>query len=435
VQAGTPDASHRDGSMHGRGSISRRGISRMKDMIVAQARGRDRHHQADDLNTVFQHINSIEDDKEFLVRAFPVCEDSDMTGGRKRDPATAIVMLKKYGRPVTTRLYLSPAHDWVCWDRNDVMSKVLQKSSMAFIEISHIVRVETGMNTTNFARRRATATEEEIERSFSVVTHDRSLDLIASTVEYAKLWVRLLTLQVQQTFLDVEESAQESLFTRYLEEQWNRADTDRSGSLTLKELLQLMQKMNIASTRKEIKEKMDYYTGGSGEIVFEQFVKFMDTLMRERKEVKYLIKELHKEMVKRDKKMNKLELVRSPGLLERPGSPGASELPRHHEKERLTPEMLCHFFNEVQECADGKVWDEEMALELIRKLADDPGQTSMGVLQFAMMLDDTANSAYDPVKRSFGCGASPEKYMSQSLSDVCDCEGVCACMRMAMRGL
>jgi len=128
-------------------------------------------------------------------------------------------------------------------------------------------------------------------------------------------------------------------------------------------------------------------------------------------------------MVKRDKKMNKLELVRSPSLLERPGSPGAADLPRHHhEKERLTPDMLCYFFNEVQQCADGKVWDEDMALELIRKLADDPGQTSMGVLQFAMLLDGTANSAYDPVKRSFGCGASPDKYMSQSLSDVRDGE-------------
>ena len=194
---------------------------------------------------MFKQLNSIEDDKEFLLRALPACEDADMTGGpRRRDPATAIVMLKKYGRPVTTRIYLSPAHDWVCWDRNDIVSKVLQKSSMNFIEISHIVRVETGMNTTNFARRRTTATEEEVERSFSVVTHDRSLDLIASTVEYAKLWVRILTLQVQKTFLDMEEAAENSLFTRYLEEQWNRADTDRSGSLTLKELLQLMQKMN-----------------------------------------------------------------------------------------------------------------------------------------------------------------------------------------------
>jgi hypothetical protein len=61
-------------------------------------------------------------------------------------------MLKKYGRPGNTRLYLSPAHDWLCWDRNDVLSLVMQKG-LKFISISHIVRVEVGMNTTNFARR------------------------------------------------------------------------------------------------------------------------------------------------------------------------------------------------------------------------------------------------------------------------------------------
>jgi len=38
-------------------------------------------------------------------------------------------------------------------------------------------------------------------------------------------------------------------------------------------------------------------------------------------------------------------------------------------------------------------------------------------LQFAMLLDDAANSVYDPVHRSFGCGETPERYMSQTLSD------------------
>jgi hypothetical protein len=101
------------------------------------------------------------------------------------------------------------------------------------------------MNTTNFARKRATATSDEIERSFSVITHDRSLDLIAPSVEYAKVWVRVLTLLVQKLFADEDETTDHSLFTKYLEEQWNRADTDRSGSLTLKELMHLMKTMNI----------------------------------------------------------------------------------------------------------------------------------------------------------------------------------------------
>ena len=55
--------------------------------------------------------------------------------------------------------------------------------------------------------------------------------------------------------------------------------------VTLKAFLKLVQKMNINFTKKETKEKMDYYTGGRGEIDFLKFVKFMDGLMRDRKGV------------------------------------------------------------------------------------------------------------------------------------------------------
>ena len=65
------------------------------------------------------------------------------------------------------------------------------------------------------------------------------------TATYAKVWVRVLTLLVQKLFADEDETTDHSLFTKYLEEQWNRADTDRSGSLTLKELMHLMKTMNI----------------------------------------------------------------------------------------------------------------------------------------------------------------------------------------------
>ena len=66
------------------------------------------------------------------------------------------------------------------------------------------------------------------------------------------------------------------------------------------------------------------------------------------------------------------------------------------DNERLTPRLLCYFFNVVQDHADGKVWDEEMALSLIRKLADDEKQTSMGILQFSMLLDGHPPTVHGP---------------------------------------
>jgi hypothetical protein len=81
----------------------------------------------------WQELSALQDDAEFLQNALPLLEDAEMSGG--------------YSRTTSTRLYLSPAHDWLCWDRNDLMSKVLQKGGMGFITISHIVRVEVSMNT------------------------------------------------------------------------------------------------------------------------------------------------------------------------------------------------------------------------------------------------------------------------------------------------
>ena len=228
--------------------------------------------------------------------------------------------------------------------------------------------------------------------------------------------------------------------------------------------------INYKANRRDTKEKMDYLTGGKSEIGFLDFVKFMDGLMRDRKEVKLIIKELHKDMHKHLQKHGEVE--KDKVSLHRLSSNNDGPL-ASRDNQRLTPQLLCYFFNVVQDHADGKVWDEEMALSLIRKLADDEKQTSMGILQFSMLLDGRPtvhgpsvcvcerehvcsvpvnresttvvialllcafvcfcvcvclcvcahaclgpwNSVYDPIKRAFGCGAEAEKYMSESLSD------------------
>ena len=53
------------------------------------------------------------------------------------------------------------------------------------------------------------------------------------------------------------------------------------------------------------------------------------------------------------------------------------------------------------------------AQAFIQKLTNDETQTSIGILHFAMLLDDPGNSVYDPILRTHGCGATPAAYMSQ----------------------
>ena len=127
----------------GRLTSDRSSLRRVQTMIQARSHSRRIPSGA----SGWQELSALQDDAEFLQNALPLLEDAEMSGGSKNDPDTRMIQMKKYSRTTSTRLYLSPAHDWLCWDRNDLMSKVLQKGGMGFITISHIVRVEVSMNT------------------------------------------------------------------------------------------------------------------------------------------------------------------------------------------------------------------------------------------------------------------------------------------------
>ncbi len=74
---------------------------------------------------------------------------------------------------------------------------------------------------------------------------------------------------------------------RYLQEQWNWADTDRSGIIESKELHKITQKMNLNTTKRSIKEQMRQHKFDQikPSLNLEQFTTFFRELFSDRPEL------------------------------------------------------------------------------------------------------------------------------------------------------
>ncbi|EKX51882.1 hypothetical protein GUITHDRAFT_102497 [Guillardia theta CCMP2712] len=270
----------------------------------------------------------VEDDNEFLPKACRLLENFATT---KHGLQEKMLKLGRHGKSAYTYVYLSAAHDWICWNPSSIVAKALA-SGTRHLEVSHIVRVEVGQNTTNFNRKTKVSSNEQISKSFSVVTHDRSLDLIAKTEDIAKLWVRTLKLLVNKQLLQDGRTATFSTgnhYRRYLMEQWNRADEDRSENLTLEEVTQLLRKMNVMAKRKWIREQAMKADNSHFSLDATQFLTFMNNLMGNRADVKNIMREIHRE------------------------SGGNS-----YKEELLNAKQLCQFMNTYQKSSTDEQWTE-----------------------------------------------------------------------------
>ncbi len=140
-----------------------------------------------------------------------------------------------------------------------------------------------GQNTFQFQRWSQLFADAQ-ERSFTIVyrTEDgeeRTLDLIAPSPEIFKLWYSGLNHLLKT--ID-EKKKKFSLDALYLKSLWERADSDHSGTLTSKEVIQLISSINInlaADTIRQMYAKFDIDQNGL--LDFDEFVEFM-TFLRKR---------------------------------------------------------------------------------------------------------------------------------------------------------
>lgn len=122
------------------------------------------------------------------------------------------------------------------------------------------------------------------EKSFSIVylnkdNEEHTLDVIAPSPEVFHLChdgLSALTKKLR------EQRDNFSLDALYLKSLWDRADHDHSGSLTSKEVIQLVQSINVNIPSAKIKEIYKTFdSDDSGELDFTEFIEFM-TFLRKR---------------------------------------------------------------------------------------------------------------------------------------------------------
>ena len=145
-----------------------------------------------------------------------------------------------------------------------------------------VLRIMKGQNTYQFTRY-SHIYGEAAEKSFSIVYLNNdglevTLDLIAPSGDIFHLWVNGLDYLVKRL---KEQRQNYSLDALYLKSIWERADTDHSGHLTFKEVIQLVSTINVSIEINQLKsliKKFDFDHNGSFD--FSEFVEFMSFLRK-----------------------------------------------------------------------------------------------------------------------------------------------------------
>ena len=236
-------------------------------------------------------INETNDDV-FLKEALGVLEEH-VKGHHRGERGEGFWKPNKKGKMKHTAAFLSLAHDRLCWLQTGVLGSIATKPH--YIEIRHVVAVEEGQFSTNFvlANQLQPMDQDTIERSFSVVTHNRTVDLVARTRHVCLVWVRALAL----LSAIAQKAPEGSILPTYVQEQWNKADTDRCGSIDLPKVLKLVRKLNIEKSPHDIVSKFHKVDEDEkGTLDFEGFGRFMEELFGERDEIKDLMQKIRSEV-------------------------------------------------------------------------------------------------------------------------------------------
>ena len=240
---------------------------------------------------VYEDLLNVEDEDDFLKQALQILEEH-VKGHHRGERGEGFWKPNKKGKMKHTSAFLSLAHDRLCWLQTGVLGSIATKPH--YIEIRHIVSVEQGQYSTNFvlANQLQPMQDETKDRSFSVVTHNRTVDLVARSRIVCKVWVRALTILADQA----QKAPVGSILPAYVEEQWHRADTDRTGSIDQQKVLKLVRKLNIEKSPHDTISKFHKVDEDEhGTLDNETFTKFMEELFGERDEIKDLMQKIRSE--------------------------------------------------------------------------------------------------------------------------------------------
>lgn len=150
------------------------------------------------------------------------------------------------------------------------------------MDLEKVVRLIPGQNTHQFQRWVAIYGPAS-EKSFSVVYHDDdnvecTLDIIAPSAEIYKVWFGALDSIVKSLKIQRENFSPDAL---YLKSLWDRADNDHSGTLSSREVIQLISSININMPAAVIRKMYKQFDiDNNGLLDFREFVDFMAYLRK-----------------------------------------------------------------------------------------------------------------------------------------------------------
>ncbi|XP_064396880.1 1-phosphatidylinositol 4,5-bisphosphate phosphodiesterase delta-1-like isoform X2 [Halichondria panicea] len=139
----------------------------------------------------------------------------------------------------------------IVWDSKH---KALSKAKIA---VTNITEVRGGRSTDSFKISKDTHPEDVC---FSIIYKDagnnlKTLDLAALTVADRTAWVEGLKAILRQTSSSDKGDERSKVRERWLKDLFDRADKDNSGTLDLKEVLRLMNELNVGVSQKQLKKQ------------------------------------------------------------------------------------------------------------------------------------------------------------------------------------
>lgn len=195
------------------------------------------------------------------------------------NPGMTMLKFGKSGKPHERLFRLSVDLRYLKWYSGWFTPKLGAKS---VIDLEKVTRIMKGQTTFQF-QRWASVYGEASDKSFSIVYHtadneERTLDMIAPSHDIFNLWFGGLSAIVRKL---KEQRENFSLDALHLKSLWDRADADSNGTLTIREVVNLIASININMSSDKIRRMYkDFDEDQNGLLDFNEFIEFMNFLRK-----------------------------------------------------------------------------------------------------------------------------------------------------------